>query len=689
MRHDGKTWSLCIILILTWCTGSLTPIPLVGAQDVPRESTHEIQDFTQLSLEELMNVEVTSVSKKKQKLSSVSSAIFVLTQEDLRRSGMTSIPEALRLVPGLNVARLTANKWSISSRGFNGQYANKLLILIDGRSVYTPLFAGVYWDVQDVLLEDIDRIEVIRGPGGTIWGANAVNGIINIITKTAVETQGTMVVAGGGNLEQGFGAVRYGGKVGDDLAFRVYGKYFNRDNFSLSSGRSAVDEWNQGRLGFRSDWNPSLDNAFTIQGDVYDGRSDQQIATTTIVPAASSSVFDTAKVRGGNVLTRWSHLFSSSSELTIQVYYDRTQRREVTIDIDRDTFDFDLHHNFSLGDSHEMQWGLGYRYSRDVIGNTFTIALDPKRFELQIFNGFIQDTFTLIPEKLRVIAGTKVSSNSYSGLEYQPNGRVIWNPHSQHTLWGAVSRAVRLPSRIERDGRANVAATPGMPFPTVISITSSNKFKPEEVLAYELGYRSVPSSTVSIDIATFYNVYRHLLTTESQTPFLEATPTPTHLVVPSQFQNRMNGNSYGVEIATKWNITQDWSVTGNYTWQRLRLRPDASSANVTASNATGNDPKHQFQVRSTYNLPYNVEFDSGVYFVSRLPNLGVQSYARVDARLGWNPTDSIELSLVGQNLFDNQHPEFSGGSGVGGGSIGGVSASEVPRGGYLKVIGRF
>ncbi len=688
--HDLMIRNIYILfIILMWGCVSLSCIDFVDAQEVTEESTNQAEDFTQLSLEELMDVEITSASKKRQKLSSVPSAIFVLTQEDLRRSGMTSIPEALRLVPGLEVARLTANKWAISSRGFNGQYANKLLILIDGRSVYTPLFAGVYWDVQDVLLEDVDRIEVIRGPGGTIWGANAVNGIINIITKTAHETQGMMVVAGGGNLEQGFGAVRYGGKVGDDFAFRMYGKYFNRDNFSLSTGRSAVDEWSQGRFGFRSDWTPSLDNTVTIQGDIYDGRSDQQISTTTLVPATSSSVFNTAKVRGGNILTRWTHMFSSLSELTIQVYYDRTQRREVTIDIDRDTIDFDIHHNFSVGSSHDMQWGIGYRYSQDVIGNTFTIALDPKRFALQIFNGFIQDTITLIPEKLRIIAGTKVSSNSYSGLEYQPNGRVIWNLHSQHTLWGAVSRAVRLPSRIERDGRTNVAATSGIPFPTVVSLMNNDNFKPEEVLAYELGYRSVPLSTVSIDIATFYNVYRHLLTTESQTPLLEATPSPTHLVIPNQFQNRMNGNSYGVEIVSKWNVTQDWSLTGNYTWQRLRLRSDASSLNATASNATGNDPKHQFKIRSTYDLPHNLEFDSGVYFVSQLPNLGIQSYTRVDARLGWKPTDEIEISLVGQNLFDSQHPEFAGGSGVGGGSIGGATASEVPRSGYLKMTGKF
>lgn len=670
----------CVLTIFLQCLGGIT---------VYAESPSTIEDLTQLSLEELMSIEVTSVSKKKQKLSDSPAAIYVVTQEDIRRSGMTTIPEILRMVPGLHVARLTGNKWAITARGFNGQFANKLLVLIDGRSVYTPLFAGVYWDVQDTMIEDVDRIEIIRGPGGTLWGANAVNGIINIVTKQADETQGLLLTATGGNIEQGTGGIRYGGQINEDVAFRIYGKYFNRENFVLANGHSANDDWQQGRLGMRTDWHPSNKNDVTVQGEYYRGRAQQDISTTRLLPAGSLIVDDTAKLRGGHILTRWTHAFSSSSETSLQFYFDRTTRRETTIEIIRDTLDLDFQNKFQLGSSHDIVWGLGYRWSQDRIDNTFTVALDPDQFALKIFNGFVQDEITLVPNHLAVTVGTKASYNNYTKFEWQPNLRLLWKPHQQHTFWGAVSRAVRLPSRIEQDGRANVAAFSGMTGTSVVSLMNNSDFKSEEVLAYELGYRTVPISSVSIDIAGFYNVYRRLLSTETQPVFVETTPLPPHAVIPNRFDNRLNGNSYGVEVAGKWQPRQDWNLSLNYTWLRLRLKPDASSTNTTASNATGNNPKHQFQIRSTYNLPFNFEFDTGVYFASRLSNLSLPSYARTDIRIGWKPSPSIEVSLVAQNLFDNQHPEFSGSSGVGGASIGGTTPSEVPRSGYLKVIMRF
>lgn len=667
-------------LLLTFISGTSS-----GEIFAPSSNT----DLTALSLEELMSVEVTSVSKKKQKLSDSAAAIFVITQEDIRRSGMTTIPEILRIVPGLHVARLTGNKWAITARGDNGQFSNKLLVLIDGRSVYTPLFAGVYWDVQDTMLEDIDRIEIIRGPGGTLWGANAVNGIINIVTKQADKTQGMLLTASGGNIERGTGSIRYGGKIGEDLAFRIYGKYFNRENFLLPDGRSAHDDWHQSRLGFRADWQASTDNNLTVHGDFYNGRAQQDISTTRLVPAGSLVVNDNAKLRGGHFLTRWTHTFSSSSDTSLQFYYDRTSRREATIEIKRDTLDLDFQHKLQVGSYHDVVWGLGYRWSQDRIDNTFTVAFDPDQFALKIANGFIQDEVALIPNQLIATVGTKVSYNNYTDFEWQPNLRLLWKPHHQHTVWGAVSRAVRLPSRMEQNGRANVAAASGFGGTSVISLINNSDFKSEEVLAYELGYRTVPIPSVSVDIAGFYNVYRRLLSTETQPVFVETTPSPPHAVIPNKFNNRLNGNSYGVEVAAQWKVQQDWNLSLNYTWLRFRLKPDASSSNTTASNATGNNPKHQFQIRSRHNLPFDLEFDTGFYFASRLSNLGVPSYTRTDVRLGWKPSPYIEVSLVGQNLFDNQHPEFSGSSGVGGASIGGTSPSEVPRSGYLKLTMRF
>lgn len=647
------------------------------------------QDLSALSLEELMDVEVTSVSKKSQKLSESAAAIVVINQEDIRRSGMTSIPELLRMVPGLEVARLTANKWAITARGFNGQFANKLLILIDGRSVYTPLFSGVYWDVQDTLLEDVERIEVIRGPGGALWGANAVNGVINIITKRAQDTQGGLITAGAGNLEQGFGGLRYGGKVGDHAAYRIYGKFFNRSNHNTSTGGAANNDWHQGRVGFRTDWEASSRNTVTFQGDAYSGVSDQTILTTSLSPAGSISNTDSVDVRGGNVLLRWQHLFSASSKATIQMYYDRTERKEVAQDIIRDTFDLDVQHQFALGQRQEFVWGFGYRISQDVITNTFTTAVNPNRFDFEIINGFIQDEISIIPDQFRLILGTKVSYNTYTDLEFQPNVRVLWKFHPQHVVWGAVSRAVRLPSRFDRVGTLNVAAIPGGT-PTLISVFGNGSLEPEEVVAYELGYRTVPLEKISVDIAAFFNVYRKLFTNEAQ-PFMPfvTTPLPAHSLISTQTGNRLNGHTYGVEVATRWQASSRWDLRVNYTWVQLNLTADASNSDTLASKRAGDSAKHQFQIRSIYDLPYNAEFDTTFYYVSRLPNLMVPSYTRVDVRLGWQPLDYLDVSLVGQNLFDNQHPEFSTLGGAGGALRGGITASEVPRSGYVKLTAWF
>jgi iron complex outermembrane recepter protein len=676
--HSGRSLLSLVAKVAMAFAVSVSVSVVRAEEQVPVQ-----QDLTSLSLEELMDVEVTSVSKKSQKLSETAAAVFVITQEDIRRSGMTSIPELLRMVPGLEVARLTANKWAISARGFNGQFANKLLVMIDGRSVYTPLFSGVFWDVQDVLLEDIERIEVVRGPGGTLWGVNAVNGVINIITKRAQETQGGLVIAGGGNLEQGFGGLRYGGKIGDHGAYRLYGKYFNRDHHNTAAGGAANNEWDQGRIGFRTDWEASSQNTFTLQGDAYSGVSDQTILTTALSPAGSVSNMDSVDVRGGNVLLRWDHLFSPSSKGTIQLYYDRTERQEQVIDIIRDTFDLDAHHQFDLGNRQQIVWGLGYRLSQDQITNSFTTAVNPNRFDLEILNAFVQDEISLIPNQLRVTLGTKVSYNTFTDLEFQPNVRALWKPHPSHTLWGAVSRAVRLPSRMDRAGRFNVAAFPGAP--TLVSVLGNGSLESEEVVAYELGYRSFPLKDVSVDVAAFYNVYRKLLSNETQPTIFEMFPAPAHLRRSTATANRLNGNSYGIEIATRWQALPPWKIHVNYTWLRLELSPDSQGADTASANETGNSPRHQIQVRSLYDLPYNASFDTSLFYVSSLPNLMVPSYIRVDARLGWRPMDRLEVSVVGQNLFDNQHPENSTLGGTGGTfMIGGITASEVPRSGYVK-----
>jgi iron complex outermembrane receptor protein len=660
-----------------------------GAESsTPTEADRLVGGALELSIEELMNMEITSVAKKEQKLSEAAAAVFVITGEDIRRGGFRSIPEALRLAPGLEVAQVDANKWAITARGFNGLFANKLLVLIDGRTVYTPLFGGVFWDVQDTLLEDVDRIEVIRGPGGTLWGQNAVNGVINIITKKAQATQGAYATAGGGNLEHGFTSFRYGGKVGEKAAFRVYGKYFNRNHYNNPDGAAANDAWSQGRGGFRTDWEVSGKDSVTIQGDGYSGDDEQTAMAATLVPPFTSTLPSTMQVGGGNILGRWKHSFSDSSNFVLQLYYDRTQRQQVLFGENRDTYDVDFQHRFQLGGRHDILWGVGYRWTHDRFTDGPSISMNPTLFDFRVVNGFVQDEITLIPARLKLTAGTKISHNNFTEMEYQPNGRLLWTPHAQHALWASVSRAVRFPTRVEEAGSVNIAGMP-LPFPpgTALStIFPNTNFKSEEVLAYEAGYRSQLLPSLSVDVAGFYNVYRRLQSINSLgAPFLETTPPPPHLVIPFQFANGINGNSYGIEVVTNWQATPAWKLTANYTWLQMRLEPDGSAGTGGGNQfQPGFNPKHQFRIRSQYNLPHNLELDTGVYYTSHLPDLNVPSYTRVDLRLGWKPTKHLELSVAGQNLFDKEHAETAPPIG---GSI--VSTSEVPRSVFGQITWRY
>lgn len=657
-----------------------------GAINMSQEEQH-VKELLTLSIEELMNMDITSVAKKAQPLSDAAAAAYVITQEDIQRSGLRSIPEILRLAPGVQVARVDANRWSISIRGLNGLFASSLLVLIDGRSIYTPTFGGVFWDVQDTLLEDIERIEVVRGPGGTLWGANAVNGVINIITKKAQATQGAYLIGGAGTLERGYGGARYGGKIGEKGAYRIYGKYFNRNHFQKPDGTDADDAWSQGRGGFRTDWNLSTDDTVTVQGDGYVGRMNQTALGVSLTPPFSFSAPNSIDVAGANILMRWDHQFSPASQTTLQLYYDRTERESLFFGEDRDTYDVDFQHRWQWGERQDIVWGLGYRLSRDTVtNNTFRLSFDPTDQDFQIISGFLQDEITLIPDRLRLTLGTKVSHNTFTGMEYQPNGRLLWKPHDLHTLWAAVSRAVRIPTRVDDGIRLNVAGLPtaGPPGVAVTRSQGNKDFKSVELVAYEAGYRIQAIPEFSIDLAGFYHVYRGLTSLQREESFIETTPGPTHVVIPARFDNRVNGNAYGIEVATHWQVLENWRVLANYSWLRMRLDPDAGNTGPPIGSQPGSNPKHTFHARSLLNLPYNLAFDTNVFYVSSLPTLSVSKYIRVDVRLGWRPTNSVDVSLVGQNVFDNQHPEFalSGPAAL-------ATSTEVPRGGYVQVTWRW
>ncbi len=638
----------------------------------------EIPDLTEMSIEDLMDIEITSVSKKPQKLSEAPAAVFVITQEDIRRSGVTSIPEALRMAPGVEVSRIDSNKWAITSRGFNGYRASKLLVLIDGRSVYTPLFSGVFWNIQDTHLEDIEHIEVIRGPGATMWGANAVNGVINIITKNAKDTQGGLLTAGAGNEEKGFGSFRYGAKPGEDTFYRVYAKYFKRDDAVFSSGEKGSDKWDILRAGFRLDQQVSDRNSLTVMGDIYDGETDR-VATFPASPLTMQTIEDTTKVSGGNMLSRWDHVFLDGSKTWLQFYYDRTEYEHSSEGEVRNTFDIEFNHNFSVAKRHSIIWGLGYRYTRDRTKTSFSTSFDPVSCHDGLFSAFIQDEIILIDASLRMIAGSKFEYNDYTGFEYQPCVRFLWNPHHLHTVWTAVSRAVRTPARANHDIRINFRVLPGN---MVMSLNGDDDYDSEKLTAYEFGYRVSPTEGLSVDIAAFYNSYDDLITYEPGTAFFEASPPPPHLVIPLIMDNKMDGSTYGVEVATKWDIMDKWRLSAGYTFLQIQLHADSSSAATEPEEIEGNSPHNKFQLQSYMSLPYGFEFDQMLYYVDNISNQDVDKYVRVDVRLGWNPSENVEVAVIGQNLFDPQHLEYIS-------SGAGIAPTEVERSVYGKITWKF
>lgn len=619
-------------------------------------------DVMEMNLEDLMKIEVTSVSKRPEKLSDAAAAIYVITNEDIRRSGATSIPEALRLAPGLEVARQDSHTWAISSRGFNDEFANQLLVLIDGRSVYTPLFAGVYWDVQDLVLEDINRIEVIRGPGASLWGANAVNGVINITTRPAKETQGLLISGGGGNEERGFGTVRYGGKVGEKAYYRVYAKYLNRDDSALPDGSDANDNWSMWRGGFRFDWEPTDENLYTLQGDIYTGELNQ----TALVPSLTAPYFELLQgkvhVGGGNVLGRWNHRFSDTSELAFKAYYDRTERDRVVFAETRDTFDLDLQHRFQLGSRQDIVVGLGYNLTSDHLDNTFAVSFDPTERTDSLYSAFVQDEIEVIRERLRLTLGTKIEHNDYTGWELQPNARLSFSITPKQTAWFAASRAISTPSRAEDDIRINrQVIPPGVlgPAPVLVSQFGSRKMDAKELIAFELGYRVQPHDRVTLDLAAFYNIYDRQRSIEQGAPFLEPTPPPPHGVVPFTINNLIEGEVYGGELASSFQPTDWWRLRVNYTVWSIQLHKKDGSNDPALEGAEDDSPNHQIGVRSMMDLPGNFELDLGLRYVDALQNRNVPAYTAVDARLGWHTKDHRwEFSIVGQSLF-NTHKEFA------------------------------
>lgn len=663
-------WSVAVCFLNSAPAGAE---PRSGEPNTPEAAGNPLAD---LSLEDLLSIRVTSASKKNQRLADTASAVFVLSQEDIRRSGATSIPEALRMVPGLEVARIGNNKWAITSRGFNGRYANKLLVLVDGRSVYTPLFSGVWWEAIDTVMEDVDRIEVIRGPGAALWGANAVNGVINIITRSARDTQGGQVSALVGNQERGNLSLRYGGQTENGTYYRVYGKGFDRaPTHDALHDITTQDGWRSRRVGFRLDQFAGEDQ-FSVEGETYRSQSGD---TTSFNPN-----FEVRQANaGGHILGRWDRKLADNSSLTVQSYVDHTRLVLFGFEETRDVFDLDAQHRFSPTPGQDVVWGMNYRFSRTQVMNAPTIFLSQEHATAALFSLFVQDDITLEPDRWRLTLGTKLEHNSYTGMEVQPNVRLLWTPDSANTWWLAASRAVRTPSRLDTDGTITV-------FPSsAVGATLQGKtdFKSEVLTAYELGYRSQITPTLSADVAGFFNHYSNLRSIQP----LGAPVGPINGMTFYSYTVAGSGeaNMSGLELSLDWRVQPWWRLRGAYTWLRtlsysdgVALPSEPSSHDLLAPEPDSTSPKNQWSLRSSMDFSSAWEADLTLRHVGSLSTQGIPAYTTFDARLGWKPRRDLEVSLVGQNLAQARHTEFRS-------DWAPSTVTDVPRSVYLKALFKF
>lgn len=663
-RLDAPTCVKVAIFALLMVSMALG-VPLQGP------SSDSDNPVKKLSLEQLGNIEVTTASKEPEEARKTAAAIYVITHDDIERSGVTSIAEALRLAPGVEVARIDGNKWAIGIRGFGSRLSRSVLVLIDGRNVYTTFLAGTYWEVQDTVMDDIDRIEVIRGPGGTIWGPNAVNGVINIITKHSKDTHGILASVGGGNEEQGFFNLRSGGGDGQKLNYRVYGKGFNRSSEFQSNG-GHFDAWWATQAGFRMDWDKNDHDSFTFQGDLYDEAAGESVQATSYTQPFSVVVNNDARLSGGDIMGRWKREFGEGKDVQLQAYYDRTNRHEPNFGDIRDTFDVDFLERLPLPARQRLSLGAGMRFSRgDELVVVTGLTFQPAQKTDQLITAFLQDEIELVPSRLSLIAGTKLLHTNYTGVELEPSVRLLWTPTIKQTAWASFTRAVRTPADVERDFFLTGFIGPGpggLPF--FARFNANPNFTSETLKGYEAGYRRLMRTNFFFDVAAFFNQYDHLFSEEiTGAPFIENTPpplednipAPTHLLLPARFANSLMGTTSGVEIAPEWRPTGFWRLRGSYSFLEMHIKKAPNSADIgTSPGIQGASPQHQVFLQSGFDLSKAVTLDLLYRYVSRLPAQKVQAYSTGDASFGWRVTDHVRLSVVGQNLLQPHHGEFLG-----------------------------
>ena len=653
----------------------------LAAAFAPMASPGATGDLFDLDLTEVLSLEITSVSKKPQTVSRAAAAVHVITPDDIRRSGATAIPELLRMVPGVQVGQISSSVWAVSARGLDGRFTNKLLVLVDGRSVYSPSFSGVYWDVQDTAIEDIERIEVIRGPGATLWGANAVNGVVNIITKSAASTQGGLLSVRAGSMERGSGLVRFGGKAGELGSWRVYAKGFDRDaTVQAATGADAGDDWRQSRAGWRFDLVPGARDALTIQGDYYTGRAGELTNLNFLTPPFNAVARTSVKVDGTNLLLRWQRELSTSDSFTLQATGDHTSRDwPVHFDESRSTWDVDFQYRSRRLAGHDLVAGVSYRYSHDSLSRTDTgmlaaalpfATITPSSAGRKLSSVFLQDDITLVPEKVIFTVGGKLERNDYTGVEFQPNLRLLWTPAQSTSVWGSVARAVRTPSRVDQGGVVNfLVQAPSATLPAPVLFQSTGEAGAESLVAYEAGIKHRFDATLSGDLSVYYNDYEKLRTGElldpvcmpsrAAVPLCLFIPGQTHILQLTRVANDASGHSHGAELALDWRPASSLRFQAALTFYRMKMIEAGKAFTTDRENSA---PRRQASVRMAWNPRRDVDVDLWLRHVGYLSDIGysfpMAAYTELDARLAWRPRSDVEIALVGHNLLHKRHAEF-------------------------------
>jgi iron complex outermembrane receptor protein len=645
MNHPSR---FLLVLVLS----GLVAVPSPGFAQSPAPN------LGQMSIEDLMNIEITSASRKQQRAADVAAAVYVITNDAIRRSGMTTIPDVLRLAPGVQVAQINSNKWAVSVRGFNGLYANKLLVLVNGRSVYNRIFSGVLWDAEDLMLDDVDRIEVIRGPGAAMWGANAVNGVINIVTKAAGETQGGLVRVDAGNSGTQ-GAARYGGALGQ-ANYRLHAQWTGRDQSLIAPGIGADDRSHSVTTGFRADWN-ARPGAFMLESDFTSGQAralwpnlDPKTAVREPIAGAPSGM------QGGHVIGLWTHSRASGASLKVQSFVDVRSRQEPVGNYDRRTFDIDTQYHTTFRARHDLVAGAGYRSSAETFAGHTGFSLTPAESHLFLVTAFIQDEIAFFDDRLAVTLGSQVQHDSSAGAGVQPTARVMWKARPNQRVWAAVSRALRTPSLYERGIQVDRTAEPtASGLPLFATGLGNQKFESETLMDAEAGYRLELGAVASIDVTGFVGRYHRLRTQEVAAPIVEFVPSP-RILVTSQFDNQLEATTRGLEVAGHWSPVPAWSLDGSYTGFHVNPQVGASSRDPFAASEDGSAPRGQWQVRSTFSPGTRATLDVAIFRVGRLEQFNVDPYTRADVSAEWRFTSSLSATAIGQNLFDAAHAEFGG-----------------------------